>query len=144
MTIIACRDGVIASDTGESAGGIVTSDSVTKLFRLSGSVVGCSGDAFVIQQFLDWSCDRSAAKPSFEKDEFDALELSPRGIYRWDHKLRIYLLPDAFSAIGANWEFATGAMAAGFSAKAAVALTIKYSIYCHGRVEVMRLDARDD
>jgi len=144
MTVIACKDGVIAADSGSWWGGFCFKP-VEKLQHLrSGAIIGAAGDYATINAVQEWmdAGFNQEQKPPVEKDEdFDALELDPQcRVWRWDWKFRRYPITEPFAAIGSHWEFVMGAMAAGKSAVEAIELALKcggnsvYGPVCSARI----------
>jgi len=146
MTVIAYRDGVLASDSRITSGkDFLEGDSCTKIYRLSdGSVVGLAGDnhngLLLLEALREASTGdiRTLPKGPFKKAE--ALLVSPRrkvfmysgGWYDDKHMQGYY-------AIGSGSIVALGAMDAGATAVEAVKIGIKRSVFCGGRVQKLEI-----
>jgi len=138
MTVIACRNGVMATDSAVSQGEIIVGHR-NKIIRLhDGSLLATAGDSSLSWVCRDWLNGDHRPQPVGELD-FAALWLSPKGLFRIDH--RFFAFPDLgeFAAEGAHDEFVLGAMAAGASAEEAVGLAIRYCRRAGGEVCVKRL-----
>lgn len=108
MTTIAYRDGVMASDTQESAGDICTRS--RKLVRLPcGGVAGASGDSVMCERALNWLLTGKGDRPKLVDCSVLVVYGDGRqGVYT-DKKWT--LLPfHGHSAIGSGMGVALGAM----------------------------------
>lgn len=88
---------------------------------------------------LDWFNPSAKKLPAMTGYEFYILVAPPHGhLQLWDYNggCEPVILP--FFAIGAGSEFAMGAMSAGASAREAVAIAIKWSEHCGGKITTMR------
>jgi hypothetical protein len=138
MTVIACRNGVMAADTAVWQGEIIVGHR-NKIIRLfDDSLLAAAGDSSLAGVCRDWLNGDHRPQPVGELD-FAALWLRPTGLFRIDH--RFFAFPDLgeFAAEGAHDEFVLGAMAAGASAEEAVGLAIKYCRRAGGGVHTKRL-----
>lgn len=144
MTVIACRDGVMASDSGVFHGDyhFVTQQ---KIFRApDGSLYACSGPAAPAAAVSRWFAlgrpeDFSWPAVAHE-DGFGVIWLRQDGIWLIDEAFVPF--PDdgmPFAADGSHSDFLFGAMAQGASAVEAVELAIKYGVWARGPAQVERL-----
>lgn len=144
MTAIAYRAGVLAADTQQTAGMIIVGYTKKVVRSPAGHIAAASGDAVWCRAFnqavtkgdVDWK------PPAGTKaEDFMAILVSPDGTAEEVVPEGNSLLEAEFAAIGAPWQFLTGAMAAGASAEEAVRLAIQHCTSCGGEVQVERLDA---
>jgi len=139
MTVIVCRDGVMAADSGVWVGDIF-SGHVAKIVRLGdGRLVGLAGWRPEIEKGLAWLAQRAPKPPPVGDCDFAALILAPCGIWRVNHKFDVYRHIGEWAVEGAHDEFLLGALAAGSSAAEAVRLAIIYCRRAGGEVQVERL-----
>lgn len=143
MTIIVYRDGVMSADAAIFQGNLIA-EYVRKITRLpDGGLIGCSGRSAVCREVCDWIANGAdpEKRPAAESEgNFIALHVRPDGkVFRIEHDMKPYESVTEFNAIGAPFEFALGALAAGASAEDAVRLTIKYSIDAAGEVQTERM-----
>lgn len=138
MTVIACRDGVMAADTAVWQGEVMVGR-LNKIIRLDDrSLLAMAGDSSLAQVCRDWLNGDHRPSPVGEFD-FGALWLRSTGLFRIDHRFLAYADPGDYAAEGAHDEFVLGAMAAGASAEEAVHLATKYCRRAGGEVQVERL-----
>ena len=143
MTIIAYRDGIIAADTAVFGNDDVYVGDIIKIEKhRNGSLVGASGGSTLCRIYKEWF---HAAEIH---DEFKDSEEGFTGlIIQTDSRIlkihgphkKFTTLDAPFIAIGAGKNLATGAMAAGASAKEAVAIAIKYHGFCAGDITTLKL-----
>lgn len=146
MTVIACRDGSMAADSGVSQDGLCFGFT-KKIVRLSdGSLVAAAGPRPAIQRFHRWMEGFASASNRPEplgENEFGALWLKADGsIHRISYKFEIYSDPCAFAAEGMAVNFMMGAMAHGASAEEAVRLAVAHCDGAGGEVQVERVSVR--
>lgn len=136
MTVIACKDGVMAADTGIWQG-LLVCGYASKIVRLpdGGLFAACGAHAAAVL-CAEWLAGEREKPEPEEEGSFGALMLSPNGIWHVDYKLRIYKSPSAIAAEGSHTEFLLGAMYAGASAEEAVRLAIKHGDCAAGEVQV--------
>lgn len=144
MTVIACKNGIMAADEGVWGDGLCFG-TTTKIQRLAdGSLCAAAGPRPLIQAFHRWmeSGQKNKLRPRHTDEEnFGGLWLKLDGsIWRVSHLFEVYDSPWPFSAEGIRTQFMLGAMAAGASAELAVQLAIKHSDGAFGSVQVERLD----
>ena len=141
MTIIAVRNGIMASDSR----GTDDQDSYTytcgKIFRKGDALIGLAGDDGPGVVFLDWY---GSGKPKPEllvtgEADFEALVLTRTGVMRYDKWCRGDAWHGKFFAIGSGAATALGAMHAGATARQAAAIACKVNPFCAGPVVSRRL-----
>lgn len=139
MTVIVYRDGMMAGDTAEWAGGCIVSHTHKVQRTKDGWIFGCSGIAAEISSFERWMHEgRNAPCPKLK--EIDALALAPNGkIYKFEGSDAVDYSNVKFYVIGACCDFARGALHAGLSAAETVKLCIDNQAYAGGKVDVLRL-----
>lgn len=140
MTVIAFRDGIMASDTQLVPSG----HGVCKLARLpDGSVAGGAGLWAKVWAGLSYladggSLDGKGEKPDVEGAEF--LIARPDGsVWIIEEQFPAYPVLTARTAIGSGEDFARMAMEFGLSAADAVAKTIAMSPMCGGAVQTIEI-----
>ena len=139
MTVIACRDGIMAADSAVWQGNIIAGHT-RKILRLKdGRLVGCAGLRPTIQACKAWLDGDGEKPPAEEVDAFGAIILGADGIFRVSYKFQIYESAGAFACEGAHGDFMYGAMLAGASAEEAVRLAIKHGDNAGGEVQVEHL-----
>lgn len=148
MTVIACKDGWVATDSAWWTGGIWT-DGAAKLRRLAdGSLAGCAGWKPEIEAALAWygagadPKERPAA-PSDKDGMPDILILKPdRTIWYIAEHCRLWQSDFGMGTAGSHHEFLWAAMLAGLGAKEAVGLAIGHCQYARGKVMALHIDDR--
>jgi hypothetical protein len=143
MTVIAYRDGVMASDSHACwANGTKLLDD-TKVARRRGHLFGLAGnDIPDLGMAVDWWLDGDGpyANWSVAGHEFALLVVDPRGrVELVDQARRFTTIVAPFFAIGSGALCALGAMHAGADARQAVAAAIQWVDGCGGRVMSRRL-----
>lgn len=140
MTVIVCRDDVMAADTAIWRGNVIIGYR-QKIKRLhDGRLFAGSGVSGVILHCCDW-LDGLVEKPAPVSDgDFDGLILGADGALRVDYGFRVYeTAQNDFAFAGSHSELLLGALAAGASAEEAVRIAIKYGDAAGGEVQVERL-----
>lgn len=104
-------------------------------------VIGTAGEIGPAALFLEWYGSGKPVPAAFadEASDFDALVMTPRGVFRWDRFCRPERVLERFAAIGSGSKAALGAMWAGATAAQAVRYAAKVDPYTDGRVVSMRL-----
>jgi hypothetical protein len=142
VTAIAYKDGVLASDSLEIAGGVAVGNVKKIAKRDDGCLAAASGDGAVCQEFLRLFCEHKDEdwRPDIDKEMgFGAVVISPAGrIFRVTEKGR-YEVEAEFYTEGIEYQILTGAMAAGASAVEAVQIAIRWGTRCGGPVQTVRL-----
>lgn len=143
MTVIACRDGVMAADTAVWCGDVLAGHT-RKIIRLpDGRLFAPAGDRPVIDACCDWLNGGMVRPGPVQECEFGALLLAPDGIWRVDYRFNLYRSVGDFAVEGAHDEFLMGALAAGASAAEAVRLAIMYGRRAGGDVQTETLAATE-
>lgn len=138
MTTIAYRDGVLASDTRETAGDTVVGASARKIAKLKdGSLFGGAGVAEGCELLLR-SLQKNTATPVYEGTE--ALHVKTDGSL-WVYEGRAWLKQQKckYYALGSGHAVALAAMDAGADAITAVKIGIKRDTHSGGRVRSLKL-----
>lgn len=113
MTTVACTLSQMACDSFATFGGLAVR--MQKVFKLPGRLIGCSGDVSAFTRFIDWqrAGGKLTERPDFSgssDNEFDALELTPGGIWQWDQTLARMSIEEDNWAIGSGADIALYAM----------------------------------
>jgi 20S proteasome alpha/beta subunit len=112
MTTIACNLHLMASDSmvSDDLGTDVRIDKLTVVGR--GAIVGCAGELGLASIFLEYFESMGTVKrPRFKAgDEFDALVLTPQGIFNYDRTCRAREVTEGFCAIGSGSQAAMAYM----------------------------------
>lgn len=140
MTVVAYRDGVLASDSAASEGDTIA-HGIKKIYRVRGNLIGCAGYLSDISKFINWF------RAGGEEDEFpkmkdlSALMVSREGnVYCYDHiGPTPTQITSSYCATGSGMQIALGAMYAGADAVQAVKAAIKHNGGCAGPVRTLRL-----
>lgn len=140
ITVIAFRNGILASDSRLTVKSYIFTDRCKKIWRLKdGSLYAARGDndsGLILLHAL-----QKNIKPVIPPDaDFDAVRIMPDGkIFcfvsgsLWDR------WPEKFIAIGSGGRYASAVMRYGGDAISAVRAGIESDVYCGGRVQVLRL-----
>lgn len=141
MTIIAYKDGIMASNSAGWSGELITNHHAKKIYTApDGTLVGCVGEVPQINTFVEWVLAGMKGKPPRSK-AVDAIMVKPDGeVWKYTGQGQsLYRYRARYYVIGCGWEFALGAMAHGASAPEAVKLAIKFSSFLGGAVQTLRL-----
>ena len=148
MTVVAYRDGVMASDSRATSGkNYIETDKMPKMFRFSdGSIVGFAGEV------LAWQEMARMFRESISKGDFTlprlkrvtALFVSPKKtIFQFDgnnwERLTKRIYPHQYYSIGSGATIAMSAMDAGASAVEAVRIAIRRDAYCGGKIRTLEI-----
>lgn len=142
MTAIAYRDGVMAADTLESAGGVLTGHTRKIVRTPDGSLVAAAGSATICHAFLEAAVSGSAEnfRPDIKGDHsFSAILIKSSGAMWYFDDFGCCPTKAEFVACGCAHDMLIGAMAHGASASEAVAVAVKYDRRCGGEIQVERL-----
>lgn len=137
MTTIATDGKTMAADSRVTGGFMNTH---RKLYSIGDSVFGIAGTVSKVLRVVDWisaGCP-DGSKPDVD-DEFAILQLSPQGLWHWDHALRPFQYGTSYAAIGSGAQFALGAMLAGKNPAKAVAIACELDECSGPPIEVARL-----
>ena len=138
MTTIATDGHTMAGDSQVTGGGERVGLTQKIWQTADGRIVGASGPSSDCQMFNRWMLD-GGAKPTLASDNFSALILMPGGrVFYLCHKLEPveYLVPQA---IGSGAPYAIGAMMAGASPAAAVAISCERDTGSGGEIVSLSL-----
>lgn len=147
MTIIAYKDGVLASDSCSFSGGIRYAALRPKVIFCAVGLVGAAGRKSDAEAYKAWMAAGMLpdAKPELLRDKDDGLQglwvKHDRTLWWTDERLTFVQI-EAPGSIGEPeaCAFVDGAMWSGASADEAVRLAIEHCVYTGGAVQVVRLD----
>lgn len=158
MTTIAVLGGVMAADTQEtwnSEAGGSSKHVCTKLYRkkvpsaanpeiLEEVVIGLAGATFPGLVFLDWfgsgkEIPDTLTQGTTNEEDFDALIMTPAGVYIANRLCRPVLVEDEFIAVGSGRKAAVAAMKCGRSAAEAIEIAMAIDPYTGGVIKTMTL-----
>lgn len=152
MTVIAYRDGVIASDsrvTADSEAGGTRMFKCEKLYRKTIKIgrrklpviIGTAGESAPGLIFVDWyGSDKPPPSQLIDGEaDFTCLILRPDGLFEVDKWCRPDKVLSKFYAIGSGAKAALGAMHKGASAIEACEIACKIDPYCALPIVSMRL-----
>lgn len=144
MITIAYRNGIIAADTGLTAGGGLRDGQIEKITKnKEGAVVGCSGEAWWITAFLKWFTD-GGAQPHIPTEGCSlALMISKkRKVTLFESEKGVtcsYEIKVPYTAIGSGRHVALGAMFAGANVISAVRAAMAHNESTYGRVQSLKV-----
>jgi ATP-dependent protease HslVU (ClpYQ) peptidase subunit len=151
MTILAYRNGVLASDSRVTFNDMILSDNFPKIAQSNGVIGGASGDADATERFVRWIKKGADKKTIPDKGKYRALMIKLKGdnninsdIFEQEVKITYIengdpmVLDQEFVAIGSGAEIAIGAMEMGASAEKAVTIATKRMSSCGGPLQVKR------
>ena len=147
MTTIAYRDGVLASDSRETAyKSRIDTDNSKKIYRVGSALVGMAGSSAQGLQMLE--ALKKAVKtrkkgeanilPSIMLKSCTALLVESDGSL-WFYEKGVWMVVKEYYSIGSGSDYALAAMDAGLSAKEAVRLAIKRDCFSGGRIQTLEL-----
>lgn len=141
MTVIAYKDGILASDSQLSGEGeTIINGSTKKLWRNSdGWLIGLAGEYHKIVAVKKWF--KKGMKKAFPEDTktVTGILVSPKGKVYWlEHGVRVRT-KEPYHAEGAGAREAMAAMFMGASAELAVQVACLYNAGCSGDVQTMKL-----
>ncbi len=139
VTVIAVRDGVMASDSLGTLGK-TTPYRCEKIYRIRGQLVGVAGETHGCMAFVELFRNSGADPEEYEFDDAAALVLRSDGrIFIYDECGWPDPVFESFFAIGSGADIALGAMHAGFTAVQAVEAAIRWNVNCGGNVASLSL-----
>ena len=155
MTVIAWKDGVLASDGVVNYNGVrigEVSKIIKPLNKYKGSeyLLALSGDLNAVNNFATWILnDNRGALPTIlsamdgrsAEVGFDCIIVAkdyPGVCFWYDIYCVEQRIKSEIAAIGGGSEFAIGAMAAGASAEEAVKIACEHNIYCGGEIQTLQ------
>lgn len=139
MTTIAANRKMMAADSKCSAGGqyFLT----RKIERVGDALIGCCGSAADCAKFFAWY-GKNESVPEITQGEFNALVLTPRGLFLYESDCSPMEVKDKYYAIGSGAQGALVAMDKGDDPEAAVAAASKRDLFSGGPVDVLTLRGR--
>ena len=108
-----------------------------KLVWKSGHVLGVAGGSEFGDTFIKWYGSKKK-KPKIH-GEFEALVLTPKGLYHVDDGLSFNLVNDPWFAIGSGSHAALGALHAGKTLEEAVEIACRVDVNSGPPIQIMRL-----
>lgn len=151
MTTIAYRDGVLAADSCvsmEDEGSGDWHSQCVKLFRFPDMLVALQGESTPGMVFLDMLLERKGSARQRRLEErivasgaaFEAVVLTRKGLFTYDHWCRPEIVTTPFYAVGSGVKAALGAMHAGADAVNAVDIACLIDPYSKPPVMSYRID----
>ena len=140
MTVIAYKNGILASDTAVWSRSVCIGH-VEKIIRTPGGIMaGSCGDSVSGDQFRQWVLSGRKKRWEPPSTEIEAIVIEKDGtVTRYYGASKTpYTAESPFYAIGCGYELALGAMAAGATAEDAVKIAIKYHSHCGGKVIILK------
>lgn len=141
MTTVVATRTALYSDSKCSEGNV--SFKTTKLFQVGDSLLGVAGTLTAALKFIKWFKKQDHDEPPILKDadgdDFDVLEVSPKGIFMWDNDLTPIEVLDPFYAIGSGRLAALAALHLGSSPEHAVETACLVDSYSAGPVQTLTL-----
>ncbi len=142
MTTIAFRDGTLAADSQATNGHLKGSTRVKIARNERGDLAGASGDCGFTAKFLRWFEGGEKSDPPECHTDDSGPDVGV--IYRVSGEIEMFepsgsfVIHAEYHAIGSGCHLALGAMAAGFSAEAAVEVAAKHDCYTGGAILTMK------
>lgn len=141
MTTVVCNRHMMVTDKRATFDGSA-SFTITKIFKIRGSIYGICGNLEHAMQFIAWR-RKPGDKPILVDSSFNALELTPKHeILWWGSELVPVPIEDEFYAIGTGAAYATGALEMGAQPADAIAIAAKHDPSTSPEVQAMRLGSK--
>jgi 20S proteasome alpha/beta subunit len=146
LTIIAYKNGVLASDSRVTFNDLVLSDTIKKIHQHDGVMGGASGDASATHDFIKW-IKKGANLKKLPKGKYRGLVILDRSLLEGSKKIQMihvdnqdeyFEVFDEFTAIGSGDKIAIGAMSAGATAEEAVRIASEKITSCGGAIQIER------
>jgi ATP-dependent protease HslVU (ClpYQ) peptidase subunit len=134
----------MAADSQSTAGPTKSQTPRPKVQRIHGHLLAAVGRTDAIPSFFEWyqkGCPKDQ-KPELG-ESFEAMVLTPEGLYQYYERLEAVEVVEEFWAIGQGSEIALGAMGAGATPERAVEIACEFNIYTGLPVVVERLHQED-
>jgi ABC-type uncharacterized transport system permease subunit len=141
MTVVAIKDGIVATDSAAHTARGLYVGTVRKIARSpEGHVIACSGTALSVAAMLHWVESGLVGSPGTDPEEYHALLVRPDGSVCEVGGDGLLVQVDApFHASGSGRELAIAAMACGKSAEEAVQIACRWHGACGEPVQTLRL-----
>ena len=111
-----------------------------KMCRVGRAIIGCAGDSTAIEKFVGWYKKPRGKRPEFKDSEsFNALVLTPGGLFHVDESLTLDPIHDDYFAVGTGAIAALVALDCGLSPVEAIEAAARRDLNTGGRVETMEL-----
>ena len=137
MTTVVCNTHEMACDSYLTDGNTI--QSVRKVFRKKGHVVGIAGDYAACMEFISWWLRGGGEEYNGTMDEVDVLILTTKGkILHYSSCSKPFELTDPFAAIGSGSAAAMGAMHMGATPAQAVLAASKVDVNTGGKISIRR------
>ena len=136
MSTVAADRHMMVSDQQESD--ISIKRKTTKIFRVKGDIVGYVGDIALGQIFVKWYGNRKTDITHYDFSDFEALALTPTGLYRYLHTL----IPERVSppfAIGSGTPYVLASIHNGSNLITAVKTAMHFDLYSGHGLHILRL-----
>lgn len=143
MTVIAYRNGIMASDSRLTNGDQIVPGGYSKIRRLEdGTLIGGCGDVVAIEALFEWAVGDRKVKPPKVCRDADMIMVSPDGTITQMEGRYPYSVRDTggYYAQGSGGDVALGAMHHGASAVDAVKAAIAHNAACGGEVQMLPLE----
>ncbi len=143
MTVIAYKDGIIASDSQYTTDSNIKNDCGPKILKLNDHLVGMSGQISLLHNLSTVIVSKKLGFLSSLSDLLSSLDLEEANVIAVDSQSKIFIFDETGAyfeskgtmvAIGSGAPFAYGAMQHGATAIQAVAAAMKFDIYCGGTI----------
>jgi ATP-dependent protease HslVU (ClpYQ), peptidase subunit len=137
-TVVATRTSLYSDSRFSFSGAHFNS---RKLFQVGDSLLGISGHVGDNLKFVEWFRSKNPdVSPEFSEDNsFDAIELSPEGLFVWDSSLQRMEVLDPFIAVGSGYMAALSALHLGASPEVAIETACKVDRASGGPLQVLHL-----
>lgn len=136
MTTIAANRKVMAADSRCSAGGVWFQ--TKKIERKGDALIGACGKASDCSKFMEWYGSGNPV-PEITEGEFEALVLTPKGLFLYQWDCSPMQLKDRHYAIGSGQQGALVALDKGDEPKQAVEAACKRDLFSGGPIDVYLL-----
>ena len=138
MTTVCCNHELMACDSYLTDGNTI--QSVRKIFKRKGHVVGIAGDYAACMEFVKWWLKgKFEDECPCEMDEVEVLILTNKGkILHYSSCVEPFELVDGFAAIGSGATAAMGALHVGATPEQAVLAASKVDVNTGGKISIRR------
>jgi hypothetical protein len=140
MTVVAYRNGILASDTLISYETLKVGHIKKIIKTKDGCLAGACGDCEYLAKFLEWAdTDRQNSPPKYVKDA-DGILVLPNGEIRYYIGTSYSIIINDYFALGCGAAPALGAFFMKATAEEAVRAAIEHNTACAGDVIIEKLD----